>query len=404
MTVIVFLKMAADLGFYFTFAGFFAMMAKASGMNMLASLIIMSLSAAASFTLRGKGGLRFLPILLSVLCVLLPNTNLGGMVVLVLPVLYCAYVMAKELYVPEWDSQVSIFSVYWKIFFVFIFIGMLAGKREIVYSFMIPCGILTLVCLVLLMRSLRHEEEIYTSKKYQLVNLGIIAAVGVVALFLSSDLFLGLVAAFFKAVYSYVVSPILLLFIYLILAVMKGIAWLFSFIKFKFEPEMNEVELNMTSTQDLFGDLSDEVGVNGETFDRVMLALGIVVGVIIAILVFKYLARRNGEKREDIATRDYRFAAEPPSVKEEEPDMGSSVQKVRTQYKRFLKFCRSEGIAFNKSDTSLDVNYRCGSSMPKEDTKEFREIYIEARYNGKATKNDVSRAKELFSRIRKSKN
>lgn len=404
MTVIVFLKIVSDLGFYFTFAGFFASMAKASAVNMLISILVMGLSVAVSFMLRGKGRLRFLPIALSVLCVLLPGTSIGGIIVLIMPVLYCAYVMAKELYVPEWDSQVSTFSLYWKLFFLLIPIGALAGKISIIYSFVIPCGILTLVCLVLLMRSLRHEQEIYTSRKYQIVNLGILLAVGLLALFLSSDLFLGAVVAFFKAIYTYIVSPILLVIIYVILAVMKVLAWLFSFIKFKAQPKNEEIKLNMTGTQDIFGDLNDEVGVNSETFDRVMLALGIVFGVIIAVLLFRYLTRRNRDRHEAAATTDYRFSAEPTAKKDEEPDMGSAVQKVRAQYKKFLRFCRSEGIDFSRSDTSLDVNYRCASSMPKEDTGEFRDIYIEARYNGKATKDDVSRAKELFSRIRKSKN
>lgn len=399
MATIVFLKMVADLGFYFTFAGFFASLGGASSYIMLPMMLIDSACLAGSYALNKNGRLRFLPLAIMLGGYFLPGAGIADYIVMILPAAYVIWVAVKELYIPEWDRQVDIFSVYWKVFFVFIAIGLLCDQSGILTEMTIPCGIITLACCVMLMRSLRHERQIYCSKKYQLMNLGFVVAVGVVAMFLSSSVFLGSVLAALKVVYKYIIGPIFMAVIYAILVVLKGILWLFSFIKINLK---NSEELSDASgIGEMLSNTQDELGETNVIFERVLIAMGIVAVAIVAILIFKYLAKRMGKGPVDTVITDRRYYAEPVSMKEPEPERGTPVQKVRALYKKFLKFSINQGIDIKKCDTSLDVNYKCSTSFNNSDTEELRSIYMEARYNGEATKENVARAKELYSHIKK---
>jgi hypothetical protein len=397
----VLLKILADLGFFFTFAGFFACLGGASFQTSLIALAVYSICFTGSYLLYKKENLRFLPLILMIIPFLLPGEKLADYIVAAIPAAYVMWLAVKELYIPEWDKQVSIFSVYWKIFLVFIAISILCGKSDIVAGLTIPCGSVTLAADVLLMRSLRHEKDVYCSQKYQIMNLGFIAVVGILAFFLSSDIFLSGVVAVLKCIYSYLISPIFMVIIYIILVVLKAVAWLLSFIKFK-QSEKEMVEINTSGVQDMLKDAQDELTESSVNFERVMIALGIVIGCLITFFAFKYLSKRSGKKPDDMPLQDRRYYAEPASPKEPEPEKGTPVHRIRTLYKKFLKLCQNQGIEFSKSDTSFDVNYKCSTTFDKKATGELRDIYIEARYNDTATKDDVARVKELYSTIKKS--
>lgn len=76
MITMVFLKALCDLGIYYTFGGFFAVLLGATSSLLLAALPIQALCFAAAYALR-QSRLRFLPLGLLLLCWLLPGAGLA---------------------------------------------------------------------------------------------------------------------------------------------------------------------------------------------------------------------------------------------------------------------------------------------------------------------------------------
>ncbi len=401
MTVLVFFKILSDIGFYLTFAGLVSLLLGGNGGFLLLSAFVISAAVALSYLLSGKGALRLLPLLITAVCPLLPGANAISLLFLLPPVLYCLVVCLKCYYVPEHGRQTDIFRLFWKIFLFFDFICLLAGWIDHLSGFVIPCGMVTLSAMVLLTRSLRHDREVYSTKGYQLVNLCLVGTVGLVGIFLSSGLFLGAVTAVFGAVYRYIVTPVFMLVIYMIIGVLQGLGWLFSFIKFG-KPETNEVEINTSGFGDVIEALGGEEMNQSDVFRTVLTGLAIVLGIVVVILLFRFLFRRHGSVETSVRTRDVRQSVKAQVRAEAREDRGTPVAGVRNQYRKFLRLCRGEGIEIRPDNTSADVEYYASKVLPGEGTGELREIYIEARYNGSATKEGALRAQQLVSSLKKS--
>ena len=75
------------------------------------------------------------------------------------PSVYVVWLAAKQLYLPQWSRQVDIFSLYWKLLLGFLAAAALFGVFPTAASMAIPSAAVTLICSVLLMRSLRHDPE-----------------------------------------------------------------------------------------------------------------------------------------------------------------------------------------------------------------------------------------------------
>jgi hypothetical protein len=400
MTTVVILKILADVGLYYTIAGFFAALFGASAEPMFLSVPILALCVTLSYCLREKGNLRFAPFVLLLSLLLLPNTGIASLIAALPFAVYAILISAKRLYIPDWTQQVDIFSFFWKIFIVIFVIGLVGQKMQVITSVVIPMAVISGGCSILLMRSLRHEPEVYCEKKYQITNIIAIVLVGIAALLLSSKVFIAACVWLIKALYSYVISPILMGLIYVVLGLMQGIAWLASFVKlgFKKPDDENALELNITSAEDLFD--FEEQADTGNTVEKVFIAIGILILAFIAFKFFKYIMGKKSETNEKPA-ETVRYRADPRKNSDTKPERGSAVARVRAQYRRFLKLCKDNGIVPEKSDTTRDINSLCQLTFDNELTSELREIYINARYDGAATKEDAANAKKICDEIKK---
>ena len=206
MITIVFLKALCDLGFYFTFAGLIAVSFGASSALLLAAMPIQALSFAGAYALR-KSRLRFVPLGLLLLCWLLPGAGLPEYAAFAPPAAYLIWLAAKGLFFPEWSHQADIFSRFWKSFFPFLLLALIFGGAEAVTAITIPAGAITLLCSVLLNRTLRHDPEVYCERRCQLLNLAVVAGAGLCAFLLSTPVFLQGCLTALKAVYSYLICP-----------------------------------------------------------------------------------------------------------------------------------------------------------------------------------------------------
>lgn len=401
MLTLVFMKIAADLAVYYTFAGFFAVLAGASGGRLLLALAMQAVILTLSYPLRRFGLRRAAPLALLALCWFMPGAGPAEYVAILPPALYVAYLAFRGLYEPGWAEQTQIFSVYWKVMLVFAMFGVLFGAAEAVRSAVLPFAVVGLMCCVLLMRSLRHDPEVYCQAKYQAVNVLLLCAVGFGVLFLSSDLFLGACLGAVQMVYRWVITPVLMAFLYLLMAVIRVIVWLVSLLPFQFSLDgMEQMDMGSISSQEM---LQMEEG--GTPSARWLLyaaaAIGIVIAGLLLFFLFRALARRGSALRAERKPGESRTSLAQRSARGEGAPSGAPAAQVRAQYRKFLKLAASRSLGPEKSDTSLDVHEKCRETFDARAAGALRELYLCARYDGRADRQDARRAKELYVQIKK---
>lgn len=97
MLTITLLKIVSDLAFYYTFAGTVAAVLGGRPAFLLACLAIQSLSLTLSFAASSRGKLRYLPLVLLILCFLLPGTGPAEALAAFPPAVYVVWLAAKQL-------------------------------------------------------------------------------------------------------------------------------------------------------------------------------------------------------------------------------------------------------------------------------------------------------------------
>ncbi len=123
-------------------------------------------------------------------------------------------------------------------------------------------------------------------------------------------------------------------------------------------------------------------------------------------LFFRWLKRRS---KEVPASEDFL------EIREDEPSRPllrrtlfsrkaetSETHKIRSQYKSFLKWCAKQGVPAKATTTSLEMHRRISEPTGCEATSaEIRELYIRARYAGRADQEGTRRMKKLCAQIRR---
>ncbi len=397
MLTLVFLKLLSDLGLYYTFAGFFAVLAGANASLLLACFGLQALAGLLTYPLRDRGVFRFLPLLLLAVCFMLPNGGLAEWIAVTPPAVYVVYLTFKRLYFPEWYAQVEIFQVFWKVLLVFGVFALLMGGWQQLAAITVPAGLTALIGCVLLMRSLRHDASVYRSPRFQAMNLAAAAGVVLGALALSSDVFLDAAGAAFIRAYQTVCYPILMLLVYILAGIVRIVGWLFSWVQFTgSEQQSSEVTVNTDGMSDMLDGI--EAGQNSDMFMRVVTALVLIAVAILLVFIFHWLSSRAHQDVPEAATGE-RTGAERKSVGRRFSFAASSVEQVRFQYRKYLKLCRANGFSFEKSETSQEIETETKATMDAEDVHSMRRIYIEARYHGKASKEDAAEAKRLYQSL-----
>jgi hypothetical protein len=399
LLTLVFVKIAADLSLYYTFAGFIAAMLGAEPAMLVVAMLLQSVCFAISYLLRRHGALRLAPVAIAGLPALLPGLGIAGAVVCVPAWAYAIFLAGKRIYEPDWSQQTTIFSVFWKVLVALCALAMIFGQSAAVRSAVLPFGFITLVGSVLLMRSLRHDAAVYCSAKYQVMNLVIIAALVAFSFFLSSDLFLSFCGSILKTVYNGVFGPILTAIVYLFTYIARLLAYIFSAIRFREKITLSEaLDMQLDTTEDSI------VGSETSSLTRIIAAvIAGVVALVVIFIVFRALARRLKPSQSGSASADSRENVSPIRQRSFAPAAGSPEAKVRAPYKKFLRLFSQRVSAPEASDTSMDIDRKGAPYFDKDASRELRRVYISARYGETATAQDAKYAKELYTALKKEK-
>lgn len=402
MVIMNVLRMLADVSFFFTFAGFIAV--KCGGTGALAGALLQCLCFGLSYLGGNRRWLRLLCLLPMGLGWYFARGSLADCIVLAITAVYVIWLVFRKDYVLDQERQQTLFGVYWKILIGFVLITSLLGAGSVMVRASMPYAIIMLIASILLMRSLRHEPRVYCQRKYQLVNLGAVAAVGGAAWLISRPAVLNACAAAIKAVYNGIIRPILQLLLTALLAVIWGIGQLAALLFRGGEkelPQKEQVELDLSGME---GILPEDMELKEPS--QLLRALGIVVlaavVIVLLILFFRWLSKRRGQETEAVRTGDERETL-PLNRRAAKKKESSPVRSIRAQYRRFLKYCAALGVEQKKSSTSRDIHNRVEIlSGPVEISNRIRELYIRARYAGQADAEGVKQMKQLCSQAEKS--
>ncbi len=405
MSLAVFYKTVADISFYTAFAAFFGSLAGLDTLLLPAILLLGCIMAAAALLepLSHAPLLRFLPLLALGLVFLLP-IGPAGLLVLLPPAVYCAYMIARRRLAPEYSVCVDNFSLCWKLLPLPLLFGILVQELPRLKAHSLPYVLSFFVASVLLLRTVRHSKAVMASRRFQLFNLLPVCLVGLAALALFSEGFRRAAKAAAAFFYAKLIKPLLLLFSY----AFGGIIWLIGKL-FHLEgidtekpPEISEG----LSAKDLFGELEPESHPALEMLGQVLMYLVLLAAAVLFLRwLFRRLTRqvRDNRQPEGIISR---YSLEEDIIGEKplrRLDARTPVMKVRYYYQKLLLLTSAAGgkiSAARDSGQYLQEQQRLFPNAAGA-LEEMRSLYLPARYGGTVSEDAAKRAKTLYREVAK---
>ena len=403
----VFLKVLSDLGFYLSIAGLIGALFGAPDILIFGGWLVLSVAGFLAFLLRNRGVWRFLPFLPAAAYFFFAHYKIAEAAVFLPAFAYVVFLAASKRFEPDQDTERQVFSIFWKLLIVVTLFCLIAKVSQYIAKLAMPIGLITMLCQILLIRGLRHEEEVRNRARYQLSELLLLLVIGGVILFLGSETGVRLIGAGLKAAYSGFIQPLFRLILGAFVFVFTGVAWVMKYVwawiveLFNLrKPQHVLVEIPPYSTE-VKELLIGKQGEDAAPMNVLLVIIGLIV-LVILFFVFRWMSKKSKEKREEAyGTVDDRSPEAPVEAAVSSKER-SAVAHVRAAYRRYLKLGIAQGVRRQKSDTTLEIQRRYSRFFPDETTGALRELYLRARYDGHADKEDAAQAKELVAQLKKS--
>jgi hypothetical protein len=420
MTVMVLLRIFADLGFYYAFAA--TVSSALGGRFHFPALLLLAACYAACCRFREQKRRQRLVLALAALAVLLP-APWGDRLAYIPAWGYVVYLVRRGDRDLSRARQVEFFEYFIRGFLFFAFFwcavrfvltpieGMETG--EMIYAathdFLaagVPMALFGSTATMLFLRSIRHEPAVYLQPGFQAVNAGIVAAALVFCALLTSPLTVRLAAW----VYSHLLIPILLVLFMMVgmaLALTAPLIQLLVDLARRTGAEdtiqvlMEKINEFSASFQELFGIPPAEILLRGG--GSILAVLAMAAGIVLLRLFLRWLVQRWRESAgaaDRLPTRILSAQAAPAS--REEKRARNDVERVRQQYRAFLRLCQKRGMELAPSHTSADIGRSAarvlGPDLPLE---EIGALYRRARYQGTTSRADAAQMKKLCAQVKR---
>lgn len=406
MNLVFFLKIFTDLCYYGLFAAFFASIYGLTG-SLLPQFVLLALAAALSRMADRKRPatlLRLLPLLLCPAVFTLP-TQTAGLVILAPAALYVLFCCVTRRTQPEYYPCTDTFWLELKLLVIPAVLALGLAQFQRAERFSLPYLLGFFLGSVLLLRMLRHDESTLSQPRFRLMNGLSVLGLCLVCGFLGSPLFRKLLGLVLKAVWSVASIPI-----FAVLGTIgMGMAWLLmavlpddlSFEGILQEPMQMPEQMEESQTEQMLEQVTDP----SRVIALVISGLLITLAVLAAVLLFRKLAASR-RTESGASSQQRRFAAStmpPPQrpltrLSARTPDL-----QVRYWYQQLLRKTRQEGGELRAHMDTRQQNRVEGDSFPKHRpaAARLRQLYLPARYNGRATEQDAKEAKDLYRQIKK---
>lgn len=410
MTVIFFLKMLCDSALYYAFTAPLALFF--GGGQLIPCMVLQSAVYALARSVKPRGlSVLCLPAL--AVCYYLCRDCLVDLCIITPVTCYLIWQVLRDAPAPRLEQQRELLEKVSKLLLGFGFLLMLlSGANQALPMFpdtdaaalatasgtVLSFGLIFWGSCVALLRTLRHDAEVLSQKQFHLLNLSTLVCVLVFALLLGSRWAVGLYSTALGAVYTYVLVPVFIFLSILPVAIFNAVAAFLKQLLPDSPLEESEKEIN---TGEFIKDTLDEyLPVQMGNVWRIIGTILLIAAVF--VLLFFLIRKAIRTPRQSAAVTAQTTINFLPEGMPKEPDFGlSSVYVVRRQYRKFLKLCRSKGLAWSPGSTSLEIDRSaqriCGIDGA---SSQIRRIYIQARYNGHASRNSVKKMRALLAQIK----
>ena len=398
MTFLLMLYLLGELGTYYAFAGIFSY--RFGGYHCLLSLLVLTLCYGASYLLREKKFLRFVPVVFILLYAFLVG-SLADRIALIPSAGLTILKIWRKSYDLIRYRQEDLFSVLTKGFLLVGIFACVLGMKDAVLLGGLPIALATAIVQVYLLRTLRHDPAVYRDSSF-LWRSGRAFLVPVIAALLFA--LSGAATAAWKAagaVYQGTVVPLLTPFVYLAAwfgeYVIGPLVRLWYRLYARLGERTGAVQSdNAGAGSELSGALEEaDTGIYQMVGTVLLVVLVVSVVALLIWLAIRYV--RNHPRKEETPVQPGLEVTRETVIPEEE-QTHDEVWRVRRAYRSYLRQVAKQGTDLTSSDTSLDVLEKTNSDPEAE---ELRQLYLNARYNSSADGEAVRRAKRLARRLSK---
>ena len=408
MTLLIWLRLAADLSFYYAFAAFFVSL---SGTAVsLPGIFIPSFFCALSRLAGDRRMLRCSIVLPAVLTILLPVLGMWDRIALIPAITYSFYLAWCGNYNLSHERQSDMFLLFGKSYPIFfLYAALFGGLRLLIAGSLLPALIMVILS-VYLLRVLRHEPEIYTKPRFLLTNMWTLVVFVLAAWLMHLDAVTHAITSALLFVFHNIITPILS-------AALYAIAYIISFLLTPLMQFFNgnaDFSLNTETGVEGLADqnLSENAGAQYPLLARILsVAAVLAAAALVCVILIRLFRRLAGDRtssiESEIPTQRLDRSAAPSDEKFQRQFHVSPlhpVNQVRRQYRRYLKLCRGRGYTPCDFYTSREICRQTGDLF--DDTAcidELRALYIRARYRGDASREDSVRAAQLVDQLRSSR-
>ena len=410
MSIIVFLRSISDAGLLLCAGASIAVHYGAAPLHLLFLTLISAIANAISFVIWYGAQkaeekktpaeiLRFIPYILPAAAGILLKATLPEIILCGIIFAYMLYLAITKKYFPDAEQQKTIFKISCGLFAAMLVILLFIGARQISFTVCIISGLTTLICSVLVMRSLRHESAEYSKTGFQLVNIGILAVFAGAAYGLSRPAVINGFLFVLKRVYDVIANALLFVIMWIIRLIGMFFSWLRElFGEGDIQPPPEPVQqIEITDNQDLFGEYTEVTGPPG-WLRTILIILAVIAALLIIFLIFRAISGRRGKTPEKSRERGYYDKA--PAAVRHRQSSSSDIKGVRKQYRKYLQFLKNNGIIISSDMTTEEIERAAKEADPLA-AKELRRLYLEARYGQESDSKSEERAKELLRRIKR---
>jgi|GEM_PF-1121026 len=406
MELVFLCKMLSDLSLYFALSLYiYAWIGH--NPSVFPPLFIMILSVMLSYRLRGsqKPAMRLLPLSLMLFCFLFPENFLDGLL-LVPPCLYVGFVVKRQLFRLDYNTQHDAFMLGLKLLPLLLFPSLFTLDFVQLQQGALPFVLLFLVFGVLLMRMLRHDAATVEQPRFKLQNAAALILFCLLGFEMSRGSVLHAFSLFLSAIYRILISPLIMLAAY----GLSMFAYLFAlFLKLFFrdiEVTRPESEVSEAFSEALGTANIRHVALPPWLILLVKLLLVAVILFLVFLVLRRFLRRKpvlptdsTPEMREALAILN-----EPVRIPKDLFPPHDPRQAIRYYYRKFLRIYLSLGLPFSRSKTSAEIQDDAALYFELDLLSALRNLYAKARYHtAEPTPEDAAEARRLYLALKAQK-
>ena len=411
MSIWMFVKTFGDICLYFSVVSAFPKLFPYEFSFLWPALLCgFSVAMADMLSARGLLRLRFLCLALPVSAFLLTGSFMEYLI-LALPVAYAAVLVIRNLNFLEYYSFRSLFKasiIGWCIYFCVICLltyfenATQPWRDTLHYQMPLLCGLLYMLCGVMLLRQLRlgtEGKQTALNGGQMAVLLGTIGIgmLGLVAVERVLQRYATSILEILKKAILYIVTAPLTILTQLISATLSG--------RFEVLEEPAQEQVQYTEPPVEGGFPPPVLGTVEQTAEDPAFPWWVVALILVAMVAVLAVMAGAYRKRRAYAQTEQLHGKAAPMQKKRGDRQRSNRSKLRQIYRSFLKQQRLNGLKIYRHYTSADVQKRLTGGSDPEAAQGLRQVYLSARYdeNREVTAQQLKTARDALKQIRNGK-